>query len=187
MERVRQYLRPLGDTRAVHHNATRGFARNKFGPVVFLAGDDKPDVAISATQYYSWGELSAVDFRLLQRWNELPEIGSKFIPITVVEKILVESLSNAIEFLCEGLKASFPISVQLGLIEVNDYQLSVNPKYFHGEKIVGHILRDQIGDSFDLTDFESDPFKLLLPFFKTIYDAAGEVRPEIGTEGCQST
>lgn len=177
MNRVRQYLLPLGYSKVDPSNFTPDFARSGDGPVVFLTNNAHPDIAVSATQYYSWGELVAVDFRLLQQWNERPEIGLKFIPIGAVEKVLVDGLSNAMEFARDGLSASFPISVQVGLIDVSDYGLGKKSCEFGGNEVIGQILSKQLGYSFDITSFSDDPHVLLLPFFERIYDAAGEVRP----------
>lgn len=179
MEQVRRYLLPLGGARA----NGRSVARNGQGPVVFLAASDAPDVAISATQFLSWGELSAVDFHFLRPRKERTEGESKFVPTSAVEEVLVDGLSNAMTFARDGIKASLPIDVQVGLIDVMGYRLAVKPEYFHGDKTVGYIHWDQIGKSFSLTSPKDDPFELLLPFFNEIYDAADEVRPKIRTEG----
>lgn len=177
MQQVRRYLLPLGGARINGSN----IARNSQGPVVFLSAGDAPDVAISATQFYSWGELFAVDFHLLRPRKERSKGESKFIPTAAVEEILVDGLSNAITFARDGIKASFPIEVQVGLVGVLGYRLAVDPEYFYGDQFAGYIHQNQIGFSFSLKSLEDDPFDMLLPFFNNIYDAADEVRPDIRT------
>ena len=177
-EQVRRHLLPLGGARA----QGSAMARNADGPVVFLASHTRPDVAISATQFYSWGELLAVDFYCLRRKKK--KAGeTPVIPTTAVEEILTDGLLNAMKFAREGLEARPPFAAQVGFVDVEGYRLAVNPEFFHGEKTVGYIHRNQIGDSFEIESTDADPFDLLRPTFEEVYDAADEVRPDIRATG----
>lgn len=179
LQRVRKYLLPLGGARTKNC----GIARNAWGPVVFLYDPAVPNIAISATQFFSWGDLVAVDFHLLHPKDKEAGTKSNFIPTGAVEEVFIDGLLNAIIFARDGLNTSTRISVTVGLVGVQGFRLAVNPRHSGGNDIVGNIFSDQIGYSLDVDSYDEDPFDLLLPFFNRIYDAAGEVRPDIRTSG----
>ena len=56
--------------------------------------------------------------------------------------------------------------------------LAVDKSQF-ARKFIGPILVERIDDRFRFASFALDPFDLLLPFFRKIYDEAGYERPDV--------
>ena len=158
--------------------------RHQTGSVVYWTVADNPESAWDASQLFLSRELWANDFYHVYPERDLAkEHGFPYIPTGAVEEVFIDTLINFVQAARQHLAISTPVRIIAGLAGVHGFRLAVDPNYFGFSKFAGRILKDNIILESVLNEWSTDPFDFLLPFFKKIYDAAGEGRPAVRTSG----
>jgi nucleoside phosphorylase len=153
-------------------------AVNKYG-VVLYAPDGSyrggPAPLHWATQLFQNGELWSVTDSITVRersfrpaWVPIP-----YIPATVFERAFYEALHKNVAFTARDLGASFPCTLELGLVGLTNAHLGIS-----NDDIRGPIQPDEAIVRRELSS--ADPATInavLLEFFSEVYDKTGYVRP----------
>lgn len=179
MQIVRDALQPMASQRS----SGWSHARNRHGAAVFTFRANDPGTAFTASLLTRGGELHGIDRYHLQVDHFNDDAGEPYIPTGAVEEILIDALANFLDVAQNQAQLATPLEVVAGLEGVEGYRLAVNPKYFAFEQFVGHIFDSTIGETFSIQDYNCDPFDVLQPLFKKIYDCAGYERPDVRTAG----
>lgn len=120
----------------------------------------------SYVQLYRNGIIEAVNSCLF--WSGVED---KIIPITAVEKELIEAVPRYIE-VYKKFNIEIPVFLFLTLIDVKDYVIPTDSKWWIRE--VFPINRDIIQiPEIIIEDFEFNPPELLKPIFDSIWNACG--------------
>ena len=169
---VQRSLKPLAARRANGWSNAR--SRNGVAVFTFPSGDNL-DVR-TASMVARNGSLHGIDCVHLKP-NGFEHFSEPFIPTTAVEEILVDGLQNFLAVAEEDVGLSPPLGVVVSLEGVQGFFLAVDKKYFW-DGFVGPVLENRITEVFTIDSYAVDPKELLLPFFRKVYDEAGEQRPE---------
>ncbi|MBX3580898.1 MAG: hypothetical protein KF810_03245 [Rhizobiaceae bacterium] len=156
--------------------------RHESGAVSFWTASAEPTIALDTSEIFLTGEIWGNCFYLLNTPRS-KERGFNFIPTGALEETFIDAFINYREIAHNQLKHTLPIEVRAGVVLVDGYKLAVDPRYFGYEEFVGPILGSNILFEAKLSDWDSDPFDILEPFFSKIYDIAGEQRPAIRQAG----
>ena len=112
------------------------------------------------------------------RMNDSEQRTDPYVPTVAVEEILMDGVANFMSVAEHQLNLELPLDVAVGLEGVEGFMLAISrPLYF--QELAGPILAKRIDDRFRIDSYTSDPFDLLLPLFKKIYDEAGYERPDV--------
>ncbi len=179
MQIVRDALRPMASQRSTGWS----YARNRHGVAAFTFRDKDPGTAFTASLFTRTGELHGIDCYHLQVGRFREDTGEPYVPTGAVEEILIDALANFLDVAKNHAKLATPLEVVAGLEGVEGYRLAVDRNYFAFEKFVGRIFSSTIGERARIDDYDCDPFDVLLPLFKKIYDEAGYERPDVRTAG----
>ncbi len=124
------------------------------------------DRSYSYVQLYRNGIIEAVDTRLLWSRNN-----DKFIPITKIERNLIEYIPKYIE-VYKKFNIDTPIFLFLTLIDVKDYIISENKKWWFDE--IFPIDRDIVLiPEIIIEEYDFDPPQLLKPILDSVWNACG--------------
>lgn len=176
---VREALLPLAGYRADGWSC----ARNRHGFAAFTTLPNDPSTAVSASLLLRDREIYGIDRYHLQLHRYRDEVQEPCIPTTAVEEILIDGFVSYLKVARECLGLSPPFDVIAGLDGVAGYRLAVDPKNFDSARFAGHIFDNSVAQTAKVSGFEQDPFEVLLPLFKDIYDAASVERPDVRTVG----
>ena len=170
-------LRPLASNRA----DGQCIARSRNGAAVFVSSDTEPPVALTASMLARDGSLHGVDrchLRVIRSENR----AEPYVPTAAVEEILIDGLASFMSVAEHQLKLEPPLDVAVGLEGIDGFKLAVDRSRFF-EEFIGRILVERIDHRFSIDTYASDPFDLLLAFFRKVYDEAGHDRPDVRTVG----
>ena len=165
-------LKPLAARRATGWSN----ARSRKGAAVFTFPSGESSKVLTASVVARDGSLHGIDCFHLKP-NGVSHISEPFIPTTAIEEILVDGLQNFLAVAKEGICLRPPLDVVVSLEGVEGFFLAVDTKYFWSG-LVGPVLGERIADVFTIDSYAVDPKELLLPFFRKVYDEAGEQRPD---------
>lgn len=164
-------LRPMGD-----RPRSWGFHRNARGAAVISTEDDT--CIRYLTQVFKSGELWGIDAEMLdfnlraQQYNK-----GHYVPCVVFEECFVRALENYRVFIREILGLEPPYLIIAGATEIKNFQLATH--YRGGNGLRGHIFENEIvWDHIDI-DAARSARETLIPFFETVWDRFGEVRPNV--------
>ncbi len=151
------------------------YGRNKYGAFSFETMGEDEGLVTGLTQLFRKGEIWGIDTYSLNR--ELHD-GKKSIPTSAVERDLNSTLDNYLQAAQKHLKLPLPLELRVGMARIQGYTLAVPRKYFF-KAFAGNIFSPSFEHAAHVDSYDVEPAELLLPFFKKIYDEAGEVRPQI--------
>jgi hypothetical protein len=174
-------LQPMGGMRSGGWNS----GRHTSGAVVYWTAHDAPESAYDASELFLTRELWVNDFYHVvgEDREKAKEHGFQYIPTGAFEEVLIDTFVNFVSVAREHLNLSVPIRVVAGVANVQGVRLAVDQRYFHFSNFDGTILRDNYIWESELTNWKTDPFDFLLPFFNKIYDIAGSTRPPVRATG----
>lgn len=175
------HLQPIGGMRS----GGGIVGRHPTGAVSYWTAQDEPELAWAASEIFLSRELWANDYYLIHAADRAlaKEHGFPYIPMGAFEEVFIDAFINFVGVAINHLKLTVPLRVVAGAANVQGVRLAVDPQYFAYSNFEGMILRDNIIWEETLTDWPSDPFDFLLPFFKKIYDIACITRPDVRTTG----
>lgn len=103
-----------------------------------------------------------------------------FFPCNRLESTFINSLSLYLVFCKNLLKLALPLKFRAGAVNVEGYKLAgPTNAYFPGfQNFGGRASNDHIIYEGEITDFDSSPNEILLPFFQKIWEECGEERPD---------
>lgn len=151
-------------------------ARSRNGAAVFTFPSGESTNVRTASIVTRNGGIHGLDCFQLNA-NRFAPIREPFIPTTAVESILVDGLRDFLMIAQDGIGLTPPLDVVVSLEGVEGFRLAVNRDYFWDE-FVGPVLEDRIVNSFTIDSYTVNPREVLLPFFRKIYDEAGQQRPD---------
>ena len=174
-------LQPMGGMRSGGWSS----GRHTTGAVVYWTARDTPESAYDAAELFLTRELWANDFYhvVSSDREKAKEYGFQYIPTGAFEEVFIDTFVNFVSVARDHLGLSFPIRVVAGVANVQGVRLAVDQTYFHWSNFDGTILRDNYIWESELTNWNTDPFDFLEPFFNKIYDIAGSTRPAVRTTG----
>ena len=161
----------------------RRYGRTNQGAVAFTSGSKNPYTALTASLLTRSGEIYGIDCYSLQIARFRDDVEGAHIPTGAVEETLIDALANFLKVAKDRVGASVPIEIIVILEGIKGYSLTVDPKYFGGSRHVGRLLANSLGRSIKIDDYDVDPFDVLLPVFKEVYDYAGYERPDVRATG----
>jgi hypothetical protein len=174
------HLQPMGGMRSGSWRS----GRHRTGSVNYWTAVDNPESAWDASELFLSRELWANDFYHIDpERDRAKHAGFPFIPTGAVEEVFIDTFINFVQVASEHLAIATPVRVIAGLAGVHGFRLAVDPNYFGFNNFAGRILRESVILESVLNQWSLEPFDFLLPFFKNMYDAAGETRPPIRTSG----
>ena len=174
-------LRPMGGMRS--GGGITG--RHTTGAVSYWTAQDKPELAWDAAEIFLTRELWANDYYHIQGAERASakEHGFSYIPMGAFEEVFIDTHINFVNIAKNDLKLTNPVRIIAGIANVQGVKLAIDPRYFNYSNFEGTILRANFIWEETLTDWSTDPFDFLLPFFRKIYDIAGITRPAARTAG----
>jgi hypothetical protein len=101
----------------------------------------------------------------------------KYIPTSAIEADLIYTLRNYLEAARDHIGLTPPLELRVGMTQVYGYELAVETKWFM-HPFAGKIFEPTFVHASLIESYDSEVGDLLLPFFRLMYDMAGEVRPE---------
>ena len=148
---------------------------------MFTSFGTDPPVALTASMLVRDGSLHGVD-RYHLRVDSSEDRADPYLPMTAVEEILIDGLANFMSVAEHHISLEIPLDVAVGFEGIEGYNIAVS-RQIYSKEFIGPILVERIDDRFRIDSYASDPFDLLLPFFRKTYDEAGHERPDVRTVG----
>jgi hypothetical protein len=147
--------------------------RNDDG-VALWATEPERGVARSAVQIYQNGEMRALDTAFLdvEALKRHSNVVFGYIPSVAIEEAYERALSSYLSFMAEKLDISPPLLVEASLDGVRNYRMAFSYQF------AGRIISDSVSSSTRVDDSMTPARVVLLPFFRTIWDACGLSRPD---------
>ena len=154
------------------------YGRNRHGAFNFHTIGNADNEAVGITQLFKSGEIWGIDTYYLNipPRNESPR-HEKNIPTGAVETDLVYTLTNYLEGARDHINLMPPLELRVGMTQVEGYELAVPRRLFNGQ-FAGRIIEPTFEHASLIESYDAKAEDILLPFFKLMYDEAGEVRPE---------
>ena len=152
--------------------------RNRHGAFSFYTFDDSRNEVIGLTQLFKTGEIWGIDAYYLNISARNETLGhGKYIPTGAVETDLLFTLTNYLESARDHLELTPPLELRVGMTQMEGYELAVPKELFTGQ-FAGRILEPAFEHASVIESYDAKVDEILLPFFKVMYDMAGEVRHE---------
>ena len=146
--------------------------RNKYGYFSFYDFPENHEQVIGFTQLFKSGEIWGIDtYYLEDRSND----DVKHIHINHIEKDLIYTLDNYIKAVKDYLKLPLPIKLQIGMTNIQDFQLVDFNRNRNGT-YAGKVLVNVVEHDIEIKSYDISTSELLLPFLEKLYDEAGLIR-----------
>jgi hypothetical protein len=142
------------------------------GAAVWIVDTADTATTRSVVQVLVEGELWAIETGLLSDAFALG--AAKFIPCLAVEKAFQAVLPSYIEFAANALCFNRPLTVALGISNVEGYRLAGPTGAVDAS---ARLLDAIVYDSFVVNEAGQFSFDLVAPFFQKIWKSAGKARP----------
>ena len=154
------------------------YGRNRYGAFSFYTFEEPNNEAIGVTQLFKTGEIWGIDTYYLNipTTNETSD-HAKYIPTTAVEADLLYTLKKYLEAAQDHIELTPPLELRVGMTQVEGYELAVDPKLFM-DRFAGRIFEPAFEQASLIESYDAKADEIMLPFFRLMYDTAGEVRPE---------
>ena len=151
---------------------------NRYGAMAYDPGGSHPPgfAELSwATQLFPNGELWAVSKTVIvrQRRDRPAWIPIPFIAAGLFERLYYEKLHAAIAFAVQHLDLTFPCTVELGLLRLQDVLVGVTNEDIRGPIQVDEVIcREELA-----SNGPGDLNAVLLKFYEKVFDVTGYARP----------
>ena len=149
--------------------------RNRYGAAACNVSSDD-DKALTFSQLFRSGEIWGIDYFHAARKGTFHGKTVPVIDIAIAEKIFVKGLRNYLDVAKNQLRLPLPLNFIVGLDVVAGIRL------YHSQNKVpflGSLVSNEIIEPGEVDNYDIDVFDLLLPFFKRVFDDAGEIRPNV--------
>lgn len=157
------------------------YGRNRYGAFSFYNFGESKNEAIGVTQLFKTGEIWGIDTYYLNTPVRDETSGhDKYIPTGEVETELKFTLSNYLEVARDHIRLTPPLELRVGMTQVTNYELTVDTRRF-ADQFSGRIFEPSFVHESSIESYDQSADEILLPFFRQMYDEAGEVRPEPST------
>lgn len=154
------------------------FGRNKYG--AFACDRDEGRV-LNLTQLFKNAELWGIDSWHIDKSRFVPDkVAYGFLPSSLLERELVNTLTNYLRFIKGTLKLPLPIRFIAGATDVAGYRmLAPDGMEFPGyEKFRGSVVEEHIIYEGLIEDYDMKPTEILRPFFNLLWEECGLERPD---------
>ncbi|MDO8635959.1 MAG: hypothetical protein Q7R34_06905, partial [Dehalococcoidia bacterium] len=158
---------------------TSWILRNTKG-AVHVSGQDngKPDTYIKAlclTQVFQNGEIWGIEGYSLGEEVQTARVKTpiRYIPAGFVENLFSKTLQNYLDWVKASLKLKPPLKYIAGLSGIAEYPISIDSHH-----IDGYCVDDEVISTGEIADYEVDVTRILIPFFKNIWECCGVTRPD---------
>ncbi|SDZ43183.1 hypothetical protein [Bacillus sp. 166amftsu] len=156
-------------TRGWNHSINKHGFYTYTGP--YFGGEGNPPGYV---QFFKNGIIESADTEMLSKRYE------KYIPGIAFERDILHLIDTKYKMALKKLGAKLPFAISITLIDVDDYFISMNPKYSRG-KIGDRILKLP---SVVVNSWNEDIGKVLRPSFDYLWNNCGVAEsPNYDTEG----
>ena len=144
--------------------------RNRYG--AFVCDAQKGKIR-HLSQLFLTGELWGIDADIIQKASVVAfskqhaGVEIPFFPSTLVEDTFAYTLTNYVKFAQKTLQLKPPLRLIAGATDVLGYRMAVGNGYA-GEVVDDHIIHETT-----ITNFQSQPIELLIPFFEYFWEQCG--------------